>query len=248
MMGVGGGVASLPSRAACHPIRSAGSREGEAVDRVLIADDHPLVRDGLRAVISLAFEGCELFEAATLDEALSVLGEGAEFDLVLLDLNMPGASGFDGLDRMVAQFPATPVVVVSGSHTAALVRGALAHGAAGFVPKSLRRSAIAEALRAVLDGEVYVPADIAEEITTEDAAEASIRRRIDLLTPQQRVVFGLMVAGRLNKQIAYELDVSMTTVKAHVSAVLAKLEVFNRTQAVILANRVGFPPVIPTRK
>ncbi|WP_033920058.1 response regulator [Sphingomonas sp. 37zxx] len=218
------------------------------MERVLIADDHPLVRDGLRAVISIAFDGCEVFEAATLAEANDVLASGGEFDLVLLDLNMPGANGFEGLRSLCERFPSTPVVIVSAANGISLVRGALANGAAGFIPKSLRRGAIADAVRTVLAGEVFLPEDMSEELEHQDAAETDIWRRIDLLTPQQRVVFSLIVAGKLNKQIAYELDVSMTTVKAHVSAVLAKLQVFNRTQAVILANKVQFSAAKMTRE
>jgi len=120
------------------------------------------------------------------------------------------------------------------------VREALSAGAAGFIPKSLKRDQIVEALRQVLAGEIYVPDfDFAEEASTGE--EIAIRQRIATLTPQQKGVLGLLVSGRLNKQIAYELDVSMTTVKAHVSAILQKLNVFSRTQAVILANRVNFP-------
>ncbi len=228
---------SLPRGVSPDTIR--GFEGGEAVDRVLIADDHPLVRDGLRAVISLAFEGCELFEAATLDEALGVLGEGAEFDLVLLDLTCRRhrlrRARPDGRAISRRRLSSWCPDRIPQRWCAARSR----MGRAGFVPKSLRRSAIAEALRAVLDGEIYVPPTSprrsrprrggGEDPPAHRSAYAAAARRLRLDG-----------AGRLNKQIAYELDVSMTTVKAHVSAVLAKLEVFNRTQAVILANRVGF--------
>ena len=120
-----------------------------------------------------------------------------------------------------------------------LARGALAAGAAGFIPKSLRRSAIVDALKTVLAGDFYAP-EMDEIEAAETLEDADIQRRIDSLTPQQKVVLRLVVAGKLNKQIAYELDVSMTTVKAHVSAILAKLKVFSRTQAVILVNKVKF--------
>lgn len=208
-------------------------------ERVLIADDHPLVRDGLRSVLAVAFDGCELFEAATLDEAVAIIRREGDFDLVLLDLNMPGATGFSGLRRLREEFPSLPVVIVSAATEKGLVDDALAGGAAGFIPKSLKRSLIVEAVRHVLSGEVYVPADFAEA-NRPDPAEAEIRARIASLTPQQKVVLGLVVAGKLNKQIAYELDVSLTTVKSHMSSILAKLGVYSRTQAVILANRVGF--------
>ena len=209
------------------------------LERVLIADDHPLVRDGLKTVVSVAFDGCEVFEAACLDEAIAAIEREGDFDLVLLDLDMPGTTGFSRLTQLRERFPSVPVLIVSAATERGLVDGALAAGAAGFVPKTLKRSAIVDALRAVIAGDVYVPAEFAEANRME-AAEADIVRRIDTLTPQQRVVLGLVVSGKLNKQIAYELDVSLTTVKAHVSAILAKLSVFSRTQAVILANKVGF--------
>lgn len=226
---------------------SSREREVQPLDRVLIADDHPLVRDGLRAVISVAFDQCELFEASTLDEARGVIDREGDFDLVLLDLNMPGSTGFSGLQQLREQFPSVPVVIVSAAQDAGLVRAAIANGAAGFIPKSLKRSQIADALRDILAGDVYLPADLSDSMAREDAQEQDIWRRIDSLTPQQRVVLGLIVAGKLNKQIAYDLDVSMTTVKAHVSAVLAKLNVFSRTQAVIMANKVGFSSERTTR-
>lgn len=207
------------------------------MERVLIADDHPLVRDGLRTVISVAFDGTELFEASSVAEAVGIIEREGDFDLVLLDLNMPDANGFSGLATLRDRFPSIPVVVVSGAVEGGLVGEAVACGAAGFIPKSLKRSTIVDAIRRILAGDIYTPEEF---LAVPDAEAEEIRRRIDTLTPQQRIVLGLVVAGKLNKQIAYELDVSMTTVKAHVSAILAKLNVYSRTQAVILANKVRF--------
>jgi len=215
------------------------------VERVLIADDHPLVRDGLRTVISVAFDQCELFEAASIDEAIGVIEREGDFDIVLLDLNMPGTIGFSGLMTIRDRFPSVPVVIVSAAQERGLIRTALAHGAAGFIPKSLRRSAIVDALKSILAGEIFAP-DALDEPDDGNGEEGDILKKIDLLTPQQKVVLGFVVAGKLNKQIAYELDVSMTTVKAHVSAILGKLNVYSRTQAVIMVNKVNFtaPPLI----
>lgn len=207
-------------------------------DRVLIVDDHALVRDGLRSVLQLSYPECAIFEAGDFEEALNQLARLDEVDLVLLDLNIPDTSRLSGLKQLRDDFPSIPVVMVSGSYDRATVRDALAAGAAGFVPKSLKRDAIMDALQEVLSGEIYVPETFDDNGQSDE--ENSIRTRIDSLTPQQRVVLGHLVAGRLNKQIAHELDVSMTTVKAHVSAILQKLNVFSRTQAVILANRIGF--------
>ena len=209
------------------------------MERVLIADDHPMVRDGLRTVIAVAFDQCELFEASSIDEAAEIIEREGDFDIVLLDLNMPGTNGFSGLVTMRDRFPSVPVVIVSAAQERGLARSAVAAGAAGFIPKSLRRSAIVEALKSILAGDIYLP-DVEEGDENEDAETADILARIDSLTPQQKVVLKLVVEGKLNKQIAYELDVSMTTVKAHVSAILSKLRVFSRTQAVILVNKVNF--------
>lgn len=209
------------------------------MERVLIADDHPLVRDGLRTVIAVAFDGTELFEASSVAEAVQIIEREGDFDLVLLDLNMPDATGFSGLCTLRDRYPSIPVVVVSGEIEAGLVGAAIANGAAGFIPKSLKRSAIVAAIQSILAGDVFMPEEF-RPFGDGDAEIEDIRRRIDSLTPQQRTVLGLIVAGKLNKQIAYELDVSMTTVKAHVSAILAKMNVYSRTQAVILANKARF--------
>jgi len=209
-----------------------------APEQVLIVDDHALVRDGMRAVLLSNFPDCAIAEAASFAEALEQLGAMPDPDIVLLDLNIPDASRFSALEQLRSDFPSLPVVMVSGSYDRVTVRDALAAGAAGFLPKTLDRATILDALQQILAGEIYVPAEMQSDANAEE--EEAIRKLIDSLTPQQRVVLGRLVAGRLNKQIAHELDISMTTVKAHVSAILCKLNVFSRTQAVILANRVGF--------
>lgn len=209
------------------------------MERVLIVDDHPLVRDGLRSVIAVTFDGCEIFEAAGLEEALATLEKQPNFDLILLDLNIPDVKRLDGLRLLRSRHPILPVVMVSGAFDRAIVREALSAGAAGFIPKSMKRSAIVDALHRVVSGEIYMP-DAIEDVSQESAEESDILARIGSLTPQQKIVLTHLVHGRLNKQIAHDLSVSMTTVKAHVSAILQKLHVFSRTQAVILANRVHF--------
>ncbi|MFM2372252.1 MAG: hypothetical protein RIS85_1974 [Pseudomonadota bacterium] len=212
--------------------------ENSSPDRVLIVDDHSLVRDGLRSIFDDVFPSCAILEADSLEGALRTLADEGDVDLVLLDLNIPDVSHLSGLEALRDRFPATPVVMVSGVTDRKTVRDALAAGAAGFVPKSLKRAAIVDALVQVLSGEIFMPELEGDESAA--AEEDMIRSRIDSLTPQQRVVLGHLVAGRLNKQIAFELDVSVTTVKAHVSAILQKMNVFSRTQAVIMAGKVGF--------
>ena len=213
--------------------------EAPSLERVLIVDDHALIRDGLRAILSSAFPACVVAEAGSFAEALGQLELQPDPDMVLLDLNIPDASRFSALEQLRADFPSLPVVMVSGSYDRVTVRDALAAGAAGFLPKTLDRATILDAIGQVLMGEIYVPGELQSDPLA-DEEEEKIRKLIESLTPQQRVVLGRLVAGRLNKQIAHELDISMTTVKAHVSAILCKLNVFSRTQAVILANRVNF--------
>lgn len=212
--------------------------EAQSLERVLIVDDHGLIRDGLRAILLSSFPDCEIAEAASFTEALERLEAMPDPDLVLLDLNMPDAQRFSALEQLRVDFPSLPVVMVSGSYDRVTVRDALAAGAAGFLPKTLDRATILDAIQQVMAGEIYVPGELQNDPVAEQ--EDKIRKLIASLTPQQRVVLGHLVAGRLNKQIAHELDISMTTVKAHVSAILCKLNVFSRTQAVILANQVGF--------
>lgn len=210
-----------------------------AMERVLIVDDHSLVRDGMRSLLEGSFPDCQILEAAALAEAVETLHRQGDVDMVLLDLNIPDVTRFSGLNALRDTFPSIPVVMVSGTLDRLTVREALAAGAAGFVPKSLKRAEIVEALRQVLEGEIYIP-DVFDQDDEGAREEAAILARIDTLTPQQSVVLRHLVNGKLNKQIAYELDVSMTTVKAHVSAILQKLNAYSRTQAVILANRVGW--------
>ena len=202
---------------------------------ILVADDKASSRELVRTV--LEHSGYRVLEAADGEEAVQRALE-LEPDLVLLDLHIPDVSRFSGLNELRDSFPSIPVVMFSGTLDRITVREALAAGAAGFVPKSLKRNEIIDALRQVLEGEIFVPEIYEDDETANE--QSAILAKIDSLTPQQRVVLHHLVNGKLNKQIAYELNVSMTTVKAHVSAILQKLNAYSRTQAVILANRVGF--------
>lgn len=208
--------------------------EAKETMRILIADDHPLVRDGLRTVLTVAFDQCELFEASSSAEAIRTIDQLGDFDLILLDLNMPGGPGLAGLTVMRNQFPSIPVIVVSATFDKKLIRGAIALGAAGFISKSLNHRAIVEALRMVAAGGSFF-SDIGEE---EGPVATEPNGVLASLTPQQKIVLDRLAEGQLNKQIAYELNVSINTVKAHVSAIFSKLNVVNRTQAVLLRNRV----------
>jgi DNA-binding NarL/FixJ family response regulator len=214
--------------------------------RILIADDHPMVRDALRLAVAYSCHADEVFEAGSLDEAVKILDDKGALDLVLLDLNMPGMNDLNGLVSVRRRFPAVPVVVVSANEDRGLVRDCIRAGASGFIPKSTPRDAIAVALRKVMAGEIYLPLGIGDLDEEDEAPEvdeesADIARRLLSLTQQQMRVLEMLGTGKLNKQIAFELSITETTVKAHVSAILQKLKVCSRTQAVVLANKLPRP-------
>lgn len=202
----------------------------------IIVDDHPLFRDALRESLSAAFD-CTIEEAGSLDELSTRLLPNPAVDLILLDLSMPGVQGLSGLLFLRAQFPETPVVVCSASEEPATIRKCVEFGASGFIAKSQPASAIHEAVAKVLGGEVCVPSGIDLDANP-DKASAELSARLSTLTPQQVRVLMMLGEGLLNKQIAYRLSVSEATIKAHVSAILQKLGVDSRTQAVIAINRI----------
>ena len=200
----------------------------------ILADDHPLFRNALRQTLEPHFPEARIVEAGTLDQVAAAIEATADPDLVLFDLNMPGARGFSGLMYLRAEYPAVPVCVISASEDSETIRRSLALGAIGFVPKSSPPAAIREAIEAILNGGAWTPPGLelgrAQELD-------ELADRLKSLTPQQLRVLMMMGEGLLNKQIAYELGVSEATVKAHVSAVLQKLGVENRTKAVLAAGR-----------
>lgn len=209
----------------------------EAKTRVVIADDHPLVRGALREAVTGAVANSEIAEAGDLDALTAELARNSEADLVLLDLSMPGVRGFSGLMYLRAQHPAVPVVVVSGNADRDVMRRCIDFGASGYIPKTTGVELMREAIRIVLDGGSWTPPDV-DLSRPVDSETADIVRRLAALTPQQVRVLMMLSEGLLNKQIAYELSVSEATVKAHVSAILQKLGVESRTQAVIAAGRI----------
>lgn len=209
----------------------------ESQYRFVIADDHPLFRGALRTALSGLFPDAEVTEAGTFDETSALLEGGGDVDLVLLDLTMPGVQGFSGLMYLRAEYPSVPVVVVSANEDPAVIRRCMDFGASGFIPKTLGSETMRTAIRTVLDGGVWTPPDFDLRAGT-DAETAQLVARLGTLTPQQVRVLMMLSAGLLNKQIAYELGVSEATVKAHVSAILQKLGVESRTQAVIAASKI----------
>jgi len=204
----------------------------------VIADDHPLFRGALREAIAGIGDAPCIVEAGDFESAkTALLGEG-DIDLLLLDLAMPGASGLSGLISLHGIQPSLPIVVVSAHDDPVTIRRALELGASGFISKSASMEDIRSAVRTVLDGGIAAPAemDLGEE---RDPEISNLIRRLQTLTPQQTRVLSMLGEGLLNKQIAYELGVSEATVKAHVSAILQKLSVDSRTQAVIQLAKIG---------
>ena len=204
---------------------------------MLIADDHPLFRGALREGISGLMDRAEIAEAGTFDEAVAILDRSADIDLVLLDLAMPGARGFSGLMYLRTQYPSVPVVVVSANDDPATIRRCMEFGASGFIPKTLGVEDMRAAISRILGGGLWTPPDV-DLSAGSDAETAALMARMATLTPQQVRVLMMLSEGLLNKQIAYQLGVSEATVKAHVSAILQKLGVESRTQAVIAAAKI----------
>ena len=209
--------------------------ESQDVYRLVIADDHPLFRGAMREAISGLLQKADIAEAGTFDDTVELLS--IDVDLVLLDLTMPGVRGFSGLMYLRAQYPSVPVIVVSANDDPAAIRCCMEFGASGFIPKTLGIDTMRAAISRVLAGGIWTPPDV--DLTTgADAEAAELMARMATLTPQQVRVLMMLSEGLLNKQIAYQLGVSEATVKAHVSAILQKLGVESRTQAVIAAAKI----------
>jgi DNA-binding NarL/FixJ family response regulator len=208
---------------------------------ILVADDHPLFREALRGAVQRVLPDVQLREAEDVDALYALVEAEPDADLLLLDLNMPGAQGFSALVHLRALHPQLPIVMVSAREEPAVMRRALDHGAMGFIPKSADAATLGEAITRVLDGDRWAPAAaLAAPPATADEHDAA--QRLQGLTPQQFRVLQMLGEGLLNKQIGYELGVSEATIKAHMTAILRKLGASNRTQAVLIAGRLALDP------
>jgi len=205
--------------------------------RLLIADDHPLFRGAMREAVHGLLDQADIAEAGTFEEVAELLERESDVDLILLDLAMPGARSFSGLMYLRAQYPGVPVIVVSANDDPAAIRRCMEFGASGFIPKTLGVEAMRTAISRILEGGVWTPPDV-DLAGGSDAQTAELMSRMATLTPQQVRVLMMLSEGLLNKQIAFQLGVSEATVKAHVSAILQKLGVESRTQAVIAAAKI----------
>ncbi len=211
---------------------------------ILIADDHQLFRDALARAVTQAVPDARLHEADSVAALQSLIELHPHAELLLLDLSMPGANGFSALVHVRSQQPGLPVIVVSAEENARVIERAIGHGASGYIPKSASAETIVGAIRRVLDGEVWLPPHLAAGAAPLAAAEAHAAAHVAALTPQQFRVLGLIAEGLLNKQIAYELNVSEATIKAHMTAIMRKLDVSNRTQVALLARHLAIHPAL----
>lgn len=209
---------------------------------VLIADDHPLFRDALQRAVMTALPEASVHSADSVHSLLNLVEQYPEAELLLLDLHMPGARGYSALAHIRGQYPGLPTIVVSGHEEAQVARRALAHGAAAYIPKSTAGQDIVNAIRAVLDGDVWLPHQLLGGGAELKPDEAAIAARVAALTPQQFRVLTMIAEGLLNKQIAYDLGVSEATVKAHMTAIMRKLGVNNRTQVALAASQLAVDP------
>lgn len=212
--------------------------------KILIADDHPLFREAIHNVVADGFPGSNVIETADLDSTLELTREQDDIDLILLDLNMPGMHGLNGLINLRNESPTVPVVIISAEQDKQIVLQAITYGAVGFISKSSPRAQMTEAIEQILNGNVYLPSDIIRTQKTQSrrsSEDAGIAPELlQSLTRKQLLVLERMTKGESNKQIAYNLDIAETTVKAHVSAILRKLNVHNRVQAILSASDIDF--------
>lgn len=201
--------------------------------KIIIADDHPLFRTAMQQAVKQLVPDVTIEQAESLPELQQLVEQHKDADLVLLDLQMPGAHGYSGLVFLRSHFPEIPVIVVSACEDPAIMCQAIDHEASGYIAKSSPLESIAEAIQLVLQGDIYLPEDARRHQHQPDQQALDMAERLASLTPQQFRVLTMMTEGMLNKQIAYDLEVSEATIKAHVTAIFRKLGVRTRTQAVI---------------
>ena len=208
-------------------------------EKIIIADDHPLFRQALLGTLKAKLTYTTWLEAETIEELEQQLTNNNDSDLLLLDLNIPGAHGFNTLIHVRNHFPQIPVVIVSAHEDHDTISKAMEYGAAGFVPKSTPVDDIYSAIVAVLAGNIWLPASFEQAPSSNSKSKSNIAERVASLTQQQYRILMMFAQGMLNKQIAYDLNVSEATIKAHATAIFRKLDVRNRTQAVIVIAQLN---------
>ena len=209
---------------------------------VIIADDHPLFRAALKGTLASLMSDCDIIEANDINSLQMVVEANPNADLILLDLHMPGAHGFSGLIHLSSHHCEIPVAVISAHETPEIMRRALDHGAAGFLPKSSSATIIGEAINAILAGDIWLPEGIDANLVGSNYDEIALANVLATLTPQQFRVASMLAEGLLNKQIAYEMNVTEATIEAHITEVYKKLKVQSRTQAVLVMSQLDVLP------
>ena len=208
---------------------------------VLIADDHPLFRAALKQAVGHSFAQQLILEAEDVTQLKNLVESNPQLELLFLDLHMPGNDGFTTLMMLQNHYPDLIVVMVSSDDDPELIYQAIDFGAAGFIPKSADLNTIQQAIDVVLEGETWLPADLPPRVNKdEQTPQQKLAKQLSELTPQQYKVLSMIADGQLNKQIAYDLDIKETTVKKHVSAILLKLGVNNRTLAGLAFQQLTF--------
>lgn len=208
------------------------------ISSVLIVDDHPLYSDALASALELVFADCTISKAQTLAQAMTFLEDGLTPDLIMFDLKLPDVTGISGFRSVRERVPDIPILVISSLASTELVQSLLREGAAGFLPKDTRAIVLKSALAEVADGRVYVPQEYqaSEGSVSAPLSAYDVHPTLATLTPQQQRIMRLICEGKPNKQIAYELSLAEATVKAHITALLRRLQVQNRTQAAVLVE------------
>ena len=210
---------------------------------ILVADDHPLFRDAIVNIISIKFPGSTTYETEDVDSTLAFVKDNDDVDLILLDLNMPGMLNLNGLLDLRNQCPTTPIVIVSAEQEKQKILQTISYGAVGFIAKSSSKDIIADALESIFQGNVYLPADIMRSqisATTTTNDNQALPEKISLLTRRELIVLQHLTKGEANKKIAFNLHISETTVKSHVSSILKKLGASNRVKAVLGCSNIDF--------
>jgi DNA-binding NarL/FixJ family response regulator len=224
------------------PQRSVDTPANKSLKTALIVDDHPLFCDALSLMVKMLTEVENPQTCKTLTEALVLIDGGFSPDVLMLDLSLPDVSGLEGLLRLRSRNPEQVVLIVSSISDNQMISAALAAGAQGFIPKHSPKEIFRQAFDTLKTGEVFLPPSYVETRHLEKEPSASDRAidQLTTLTRQQARILRLMSVGKLNKQIAYDLSIAEATVKAHITAILRKLNAQNRTQAVLIAQQAKF--------
>ena len=221
-----------------RPIKS-----GQAPDWILLVDDHPLFCDALELTLGSVMPHSAIKTADRLSSAVTRLSEAAKPALIVLDLNLPDVSGVEGVIEIRRAAPQTPIIVVSSMTDERVISAVMAAGASGFVPKHSSRSVFEDAITKINAGETCFPPTVKPDPENNTTGVAAAER-LALLTAQQARILDLICEGKLNKQIAFDLSIAETTVKAHITAIMRKLCVHSRTQAVLVAQNAKFTTIL----